>query len=89
LSHASALKSITAYELPSKPAKFTVKLVNRDPQLSFMASTDNVGVVGYISSAAWTYTSAKKGVKYTYSARARDAADYLSGTTALTTITAQ
>lgn len=105
LSAASSLKSVTAFELPATPANFSLKIVNKDPQLSFAASTDNVGVVGYnvyrstngklgpllkqVSSAPWIDTSAQKGVKYSYAVRARDAAGYQSNATALKSITAQ
>jgi hypothetical protein len=105
LSQPSALKSITAYEKPTKPGSFKVTLSNNHPKLDFSASSDNVGVVGYnvyrstdgtlgplftqISGAPWVDTSAQQGVTYTYAVRARDAAGYLSNATALKTITAQ
>ncbi len=47
ISPASALKSIVAYQKPTKPGSFAVTLANGDPRLSWTASTDNVGVVGY------------------------------------------
>ena len=47
LSPASARRSMTAFQsLPSRPIS-RLRLVNKDPQLNFTASTDNVGVVGY------------------------------------------
>ena len=105
LSQASTLKSITAFALPSKPGSFKVTLVNKDPQLSFTVSTDNVGVVGYdvyrstngtlgplfaqIAGSPWVDSSAQKGVTYTYALRARDAAGYQSSATVLKSITAK
>ena len=105
LSQPSALANITAYEKPTKPGNFKVTLQGGDPKLSFTASTDNVGVVGYnvyrstdgtlgplftqISGTPWVDTSAQNGVTYTYAVRALDAAGYLSFATALKTITAQ
>ena len=78
-------------------------LSNKKPRLSFSASTDNVGVVGYnvyrstngtlgalytqIAASPWVDAAAKKGVKYTYAVRARDAAGNLSDATALKSIT--
>ncbi len=105
LSPASAKRTITAFQLPSKPRNLVLKLVNKDPQLNFTRSTDNVGVVGYnvyrstngtlgplfqqIAGPGWIDTSAQQGVRYTYALRARDAAGYLSHATPLRTITAQ
>jgi hypothetical protein len=105
LSQPSVLKSITAYEKPTKPANFGVTLQSGDPKLTFTASTDNVGVVGYnvyrstngklgplftqISGSPWVDSSAQAGVTYTYAVRARDAAGYLSKATSLKTIKAQ
>jgi len=105
LSLASSLKSIIAYEKPTKPGSFAVTLSNGDPLLTFTASTDNVGVVGYnvyrstdgtlgslfaqIAGSPWVDTSAEAGVTYTYVVTARDAAGYESLTTPLKTITAQ
>lgn len=105
LSPASAKKAIIAFQIPTKPTNFSLKLVNNDPQLSFTASTDNVGVAGYnvyrstngttgplfaqIAGAPWIDTSAQKGVRYSYTVRARDAAGYLSNATQLKSITAK
>ena len=105
LSPASAKRTITAFQLPSKPRNLVLQLVNKDPQLNFTRSTDNVGVVGYnvyrstngtlgplfqqIAGPGWIDTSAQQGVRYTYAVRARDAAGYLSHATPLRTITAQ
>jgi hypothetical protein len=104
LSEYSSLKSVTAYALPKKPGSFSVNLSNGHPRLSFTASTDNVGVVGYnvyrstngslgslyaqIAGAPWIDTSAQAGITYTYAVRARDAAGYLSSATTLKSIKA-
>ncbi len=103
LSGASVLKSVTPNEKPTKPGNFAVTLSNNKPRLSFNASTDNVGVVGYniyrstngtlgalyaqIAASPWVDTTASKGVKYTYAVRARDGAGNLSDATPLKTIT--
>ena len=103
LSPRSTLKSIKAFQNPTKPGSFNVVLSNGKPTLTFNASTDNVGVVGYnvyrstnggmgslytqIAGSPWVDTSAEKGVTYTYAVRARDAAGYLSAATALKSIT--
>ncbi len=105
LSAATSLKSVIAYQKPTKPGNFKVVLSSGDPQLSFNAATDNVGVVGYdvyrstdgtfgplfaqIAGSPWTDSSANAGVTYTYAVRARDAAGYQSTETALKSITAQ
>ena len=105
LSARSALKSITAYQKPSKPGDFKVALSNTKPRLTFNASSDNVGVVGYnvyrstdgklgslyaqISGSPWIDAAAQQGVRYTYAVRARDAAGYLSSATALKSITSK
>jgi fibronectin type 3 domain-containing protein len=102
LSKASALKSIKAFQNPTKPGNFMVALSNKKPKLSFSASTDNVGVTGYnvyrstngslgplltqIAGSPWTDSSAVKGKTYTYAVRARDAAGNLSSATPLRTI---
>ena len=105
LSEHSSLKSITAFQKPTKPGNFKVALSNQKPRLSFNASSDNVGVVGYnvyrstdgsmgslyvqILGSPWVDTAAQKDVRYTYAVRARDAAGYLSSATALKSITSQ
>jgi chitodextrinase len=105
ISPASALKTIEAFQPPTKPGSFSVTLANGDPRLNWTASTDNVGVVGYniyrstngalgplfaqTPAAPWVDTSAVAGVRYTYAVRARDAAGHLSPATALKTVTAQ
>jgi chitinase len=104
-SQASALKSIVAYAKPTKPGNFSVSLSSGDPKLTFSASSDNVGVVGYnvyrstngtegplyaqIAGSPWVDSSAQAGVTYTYAVRARDAAGYVSNATALKSIQAQ
>ena len=86
LSPHSTLKSITPFQNPTKPGSFKVVLSNGKPKLTFNASTDNVGVVGYnvyrstngsmgslyaqIAGSPWVDTSAQKGVTYTYAVRA-------------------
>ncbi len=105
ISPASALKTIEAFQPPTKPGSFAVTLANGDPRLNWTASTDNVGVVGYniyrstngalgplfaqAPAAPWVDTSAVAGVRYTYAVKARDAAGHLSAATALKTVTAQ
>jgi Domain of unknown function (DUF1929) len=105
LSSASTRKSITAFQIPTKPTDFALRLVSKDPQLNFSPSTDNVGVVGYnvyrstngtlgplfaqIDGPGWIDTSAQAGIRYTYAVRARDAAGYLSNRTALKGINAK
>jgi hypothetical protein len=105
MSSASTLKSIVAFEKPTKPGSFKVTLSGGDPKLTFAASSDNVGVIGYdvyrstngslgplltqIAGSPWTDSSAQPGVTYTYALRARDAAGYLSTATALKSVTAQ
>ena len=79
ISPASALKTIVAFQPPTKPGSFAVTLVNGDPRLNWTASTDNVGVVGYniyrstngtlgplfamAPAAPWVDTSAVAGVQ--------------------------
>jgi hypothetical protein len=105
LSAHSTLKSILAFQKPTKPGNFSIVLSNKKPKLTFNASSDNVGVVGYnvyrsingsmgslyaqIAGSPWVDTAALNGVKYTYAVRARDAAGYLSSATALKSITSK
>lgn len=105
MSPASTLKSIVAFEKPTRPGGFGVTMSNGDPRLAFSAATDNVGVIGYnvyrstngtqgplfaqIAGSPWVDTSAQAGVTYTYAVTARDAAGYESLATALKSITAQ
>jgi hypothetical protein len=105
VSPASDLKSLVAFQQPTRPGNFVVALANGDPRLNWTPSTDNVGVVGYniyrstngtvgslfamTRAAPWVDTSAVAGVRYTYAVRARDAAGYLSARTPLATVTAQ
>lgn len=102
LSGITPLKSITAFQKPTKPGNFNVTLSVGKPKLTFNASTDNVGVVGYnvyrstngtlgslyaqIAGTGWVDSAASADVKYTYAVRARDAAGYLSSATALKSI---
>ena len=101
----TSLKSITAFQIPSTPGGVTIALVSGDPRVQWNASTDNVGVVGYIiyrstnggngseiartSARTYTDTSARAGTRYTYNIRAYDAAGYLSDRSALVSIKAQ
>jgi chitodextrinase len=105
LSASTALKSVTAYQIPTTPGALTVSLVGGDPRLKWNAATDNVGVTGYAiyrstnggtgseivrtSSLTWTDTSARAGTRYTYNVRAYDAAGYLSDRSTLVSIKAQ
>ncbi len=104
-SAASTRKSVTAFQIPSKPTNFALRLVSKDPHVNFTPSTDNVGVVGYdihrstdgtlgpvfaqIAGPGWIDTSAQAGIRYTYAVTARDAAGYVSKRTALKSITAK
>jgi len=81
-----------------------VSLSNGRPRLSWNASTDNVGVTGYaiyrstngtlgaqvakVTTRTWTDPSVVEGTTYTYAVRAYDAANNLSGATALISIKA-
>ena len=105
LSSASVLKSIIASRNRPSREISTLTLSGGDPRLTFNASTDNVGVVGYnvyrstngslgplfaeIAGSPWVDTSAQAGVTYTYAVRARDAAGYLSLATPLKSVNAQ
>jgi fibronectin type 3 domain-containing protein len=83
----------------------TIALSNGDPRLSWNASTDNVGVTGYIiyrssnggngseiartSSRTYTDTSVRSGRTYYYNIRAYDAAGNMSGRSTIVSIRAQ
>jgi mono/diheme cytochrome c family protein len=89
---------------PSKPTSFSLTKVSGFPSLSWAASTDNVGVAGYIiyrstngtqgpevmrvAATSWIDLSAKEGVTYTYAVAAYDAAGNVSARTGRKTITA-
>ena len=48
LSAISSLRTVTAGEPPTNPSGLAVTLVNHQPLLTWTASVDNVGVVGYV-----------------------------------------
>jgi hypothetical protein len=89
---------------PSIPTGLAVSLSNGKPRVSWNASTDNVGVTAYtiyrstngtlgaqvakVTSRTWTDPSVVEGTTYTYAVRAQDAANNLSGSTALVSIKA-
>jgi mono/diheme cytochrome c family protein len=97
-------RSVTPSQSPSMPT-LSVALSNGDPRLTWSASTDNVGVVGYIvyrsttggtgseiartSSLTWTDVSAVALSTYTYNVRAYDAVGNLSSRSTRVTIVAQ
>ena len=101
----SALRKVTPSAAPSTPTNLTATLSSGDPKLTWTASTDNVGVTGYIiyrstnggngsevartASTTWTDTSARARTRYTYNVRAYDAAGNTSGRSSLVSITAQ
>jgi hypothetical protein len=88
---------------PSRPTNFTVSASSGRPLLTWSASTDNVGVVGYIiyrstngtqgaevartSKSGWTDNSFQEKVRYTYSLKAYDAAGNLSTLSSLRSVT--
>jgi large repetitive protein len=104
LSLLSAFKATSASEAPTPPSP-SGALSNGDPRLTWSASTDNVGVAGYIvyrsttggtgseiartSSLTWTDTSAVAGRTYSYTLRAYDAVGNLSSRSIRVTIVAQ
>jgi large repetitive protein len=89
---------------PTTPSGFSLTLSNGQPSLSWSASSDAVGVVGYIISRStngtegpeiartpnrsWIDTSVQEGTTYTYAVRAYDAAGNVSGRTSLKSIKA-
>ncbi len=101
VSLASSPMSITVYRAP---ANVSVILINGQPQLTWNASIDIVGVAGYAiyrstkralgakvastTATTWLDTSAQSGVTYTYGVRAYDAAGSMSGPSTLVSITA-
>jgi chitodextrinase len=104
LSLLSAFRSVTPSQAPSTPS-LSVVLSSGKPRLTWSASTDNVGVAGYIvyrsitggtgseiartSLLTWTDTSAVAKKTYTYNARAYDAAGNLSSRSTRVTIVSQ
>ncbi len=100
VSAASSPNSIVVYRAP---ADVTAVLANNRPQLTWSASADIVGFAGYAiyrstkgtlgakvastSATTWIDTSARSGVKYTYGVKAYDSAGYMSGPSALVSIT--
>ena len=103
LSPITALRSLTPSQVPSTPT-ITAVLSNGDPLLSWPASTDNVGVAGYIvyrstnggtgsqigktSSLEWLDTTAVANKLYYYNVRAYDAAGNLSARSTIVSIRA-
>jgi mono/diheme cytochrome c family protein len=97
--------SITFLDItaPSRPTSFTISAASGRPVLLWSASTDNIGVVGYIiyrstsgthgaevartTKPGWTDNSFQEKVKYTYSIKAYDAAGNLSTSSALRSVT--
>ena len=89
---------------PSVPTGLAATLTNGSPRLAWNASTDNVGVTGYaiyrstngtlgaqvakVTTRNWTDPAVVEGTTYTYAVRAYDAANNLSGATALVSIRA-
>jgi cellulose 1,4-beta-cellobiosidase len=104
LSLLSAFRSVTPSQAPSTPS-LSVVLSSGKPRLTWSASTDNVGVAGYIvyrsttggtgseiartSLLTWTDTSAVAKKTYTYNVRAYDAAGNLSARSTRVTILSQ
>ncbi|HEX6638619.1 MAG TPA: putative Ig domain-containing protein [Steroidobacteraceae bacterium] len=104
LSPLSTLRSVTPSQVPSTP-KLTIGLSNGDPRLTWAASTDNVGVAGYIvyratsssggsevartKSLEWIDTSARSGRRYYYNVRAYDAAGNLSSRSSILSVVAK
>ena len=100
----SALRSVTPSQAPSTPS-LSVALSNGDPRLTWTASTDNVGVAGYIiyrstnggngseiarvSALNYTNTTATAGRRYYYNVRAYDAAGNMSSRSSIVSIVAQ
>ncbi|MGB9375919.1 MAG: hypothetical protein WCB04_00200 [Mycobacteriales bacterium] len=85
---------------PSAPTNLKGTSVNRKVTLTWTASTDNVGVIGYevwrgtaklanVTGTAYTNSGLTSGVKYVYKVRATDAAGNLSAFTTTITVTAQ
>ena len=100
----SSLRSVTPSQAPSTPS-LSVALSNGDPRLTWTASTDNVGVVGYIiyrstnggngseiarvSTLSYTNTTVTAGRRYYYNVRAYDAAGNMSSRSSIVSIVAQ
>jgi YVTN family beta-propeller protein len=104
LSPLSALRIVAASQAPTTPS-LSLGLSSGKPQLNWTASTDNVGVAGYIvyrsttggtgseigrtTSRSFRDATAVARKKYTYNVRAYDAAGNLSARSARLTITSQ
>jgi mono/diheme cytochrome c family protein/chitodextrinase len=104
LSTLSALRGVTASQAPTVPS-LTLGLSSGKPQLNWTASTDNVGVTGYViyrsttggtgseiartSSLSFRDATAVARRQYTYNVRAIDAAGNLSARSTRRTITSQ
>ena len=103
----SVLRSVTPGAAPTAPTGLTASAAPGGVQLSWTASTDNVGVAGYIvyrgaktgslgqeiarvtAGTTWTDGSAVPGTRYTYAVKAYDAANYVSGRSNFSTVTAR
>jgi len=89
LSALTALKSVTASQPPTTPVLASGGLSGGKPKLVWTASTDNVGVDGYVirrnsvvvartTELQWVDTAAVAGTLYSYNVRAYDAAGNVS-----------
>jgi YVTN family beta-propeller protein len=100
LSALTALKSVTASQAPTPPVLSSGGLSGGKPKLLWTASTDNVGVAGYIirrnsvevartTALQWVDTAAVAGKSYSYNVRAYDAAGNVGARSAVVTIKSQ
>jgi YVTN family beta-propeller protein len=99
LSALTAFKTVTASLAPTPPV-LTLILSAGKPRLTWTASSDNVGVAGYIvrrsgaelgrtTSREWNDSTAVKGKTYQYNVRAFDAAGNVGGRSATLSIKSQ
>jgi Domain of unknown function (DUF1929) len=100
VSAASSPQNITVYRAP---ASVTANLTNGQPQVSWSASADIVGIAGYAiyrstkgtlgakvastTATTWLDPSAQSGVTYTYGVKAYDPSGYMSGPSTLVSVT--
>ena len=104
LSTRSGLKSATPPSVaPTKPTLVSVNVVSGKLELTWTASTDNVGVAGYyvyrstnatqgpivatVTGTTWLDTTVTQGVRYTYAVAAFDAAGNVSARSGLKSAT--
>ena len=96
----TALKTVTASQAPTPPVLSSGGLTGGKPTLVWTASTDNVGVTGYIvrrnsvevartTSLLWIDPTAVAGKSYNYNVRAFDAAGNVGTRSATITIRSQ